>query len=85
MQKYTLKIEGMMCGMCESHINDTIRKVVADAKKVSASHKKGIATFLSEESISDEQLKKAIEETGYTCTEVNSETYVKKGLFGVRF
>ena len=81
MQEYTLKIEGMMCGMCEAHINDTIRKVVPDAKKVSASHKKGIATFLSEESLSDEQLKKAIEDTGYTCTEVNSETYVKKGLF----
>ena len=84
MKKYTLKIDGMMCGMCESHISDTIRKAVPDAKKVSASHKKGIATFLSEESLSDEQLKKAIEETGYTCTEVNSETYVKKGLFGGR-
>ena len=25
MIKTTLKIDGMMCGMCESHINDTIR------------------------------------------------------------
>ena len=22
----TLKIDGMMCGMCESHMNDVIRK-----------------------------------------------------------
>ena len=26
MYQTTLKIDGMMCGMCESHINDTIRK-----------------------------------------------------------
>ena len=33
MTKYTLKIDGMMCGMCESHINDTIRKAAAVKKK----------------------------------------------------
>lgn len=26
MLKITLKIDGMACGMCESHVNDTIRK-----------------------------------------------------------
>ena len=26
MIKTTLKIDGMMCGMCESHMNDVIRK-----------------------------------------------------------
>ena len=82
MFKTTLKIEGMMCGMCEAHIADVIRKKVPDAKKVSASHSKGIATFLSEAAPSEEELKKAITETGYTCLAVNSETYVKKGLFG---
>ena len=82
MFKTTLKIEGMMCGMCEAHIADVIRKKVSDAKKVSASHSKGIATFLSEAAPSEEELKKAITETGYTCLAVNSETYVKKGLFG---
>ena len=25
MQQITLKIDGMMCGMCESHMNDEIR------------------------------------------------------------
>ena len=25
MTKTTLKIDGMMCGMCESHMNDAIR------------------------------------------------------------
>jgi len=26
MYKTTVKIDGMMCGMCEVHINDSIRK-----------------------------------------------------------
>lgn len=26
MIKTTLKIDGMMCGMCESHMNDVIRQ-----------------------------------------------------------
>ena len=36
MIKTTLKIDGMMCGMCEAHIKDTIRKAVPDADKVTA-------------------------------------------------
>ena len=35
-----VKVEGMMCGMCEAHVNDAIRKAVP-AKKVTSSHKKG--------------------------------------------
>lgn len=39
MFKITVKIDGMMCGMCESHINDAIRKSFA-VKKVVSSHTK---------------------------------------------
>ena len=66
MFKTTLKIDGMMCGMCEAHIADVIRKKVPNAKKVSASHSKGIATFLSEDAPSEDELKEAIAKTGYT-------------------
>ena len=44
MIKTTLKIEGMMCSMCEAHINDVIRKAVPGAKKVSSSHAKKLWT-----------------------------------------
>ena len=37
MYETKVKIDGMMCGMCESHINDAIRNAFA-VKKVSASH-----------------------------------------------
>lgn len=81
MIKTTLKIEGMMCGMCEAHICDTIRKTVPSAKKVAASHSKGEASFLTESAIDEQALKAAISETGYTCLSVESAPYEKKGLF----
>lgn len=82
MNKITVKIDGMMCGMCEAHICDTIRRAFPDAKKVSASRKSGEATFLLDEAISEDTLKKAIDDTGYTFVSVLSEPYKKRGLFG---
>ena len=82
MKKITVKIDGMMCGMCEAHICDTIRNAFPDAKKVSASRKSGEATFLSDGAVDEEALKKAISDTGYTFVSVLSEEYKKRGLFG---
>lgn len=82
MNKVTLKIDGMMCGMCEAHINDTIRKTIPEAKKVSSSFRKGESTFLYEGNIDEEKLKEAIKETGYELQSLSSEPYAKKwGLF----
>ena len=81
MYRTVLKIDGMMCGMCEAHICDTIRKAVPDAKKVSASRSKKEASFLSEAPVSSELLKKAVAETGYTCLSAETVPYTKKGLF----
>ena len=81
MIKTTLKIEGMMCSMCEAHICDTIRKAVPSAKKVSASHAKGEASFLTEEAVDAGRLQSAIAAMGYTCTDVKEEPYVKRGWF----
>ena len=49
---------------------------------MNASRKNGEATFLSEQEIDREKLKKAIEETGYTFISVSVEPYIKRGLFG---
>ncbi len=84
MFKTTLKIDGMSCGMCEAHICDTIRKAFPGAKKVSASHGKGRASFLSESKIPEAQLKAAIDATGYTCLSVETAPCDKKGLFSLR-
>ena len=81
MIKTTLRIEGMMCGMCEAHVSDAIRKAVPSAKKVSASRTKREATFLTEEPVDTDALKAAIDATGYTCLGVESAPYEKKGWF----
>lgn len=82
MIKVVLRIEGMMCGMCEAHINETIRKTVKDAKKVSSSHRKGECSFLTEKEPDKESVEKAIAETGYELKEIRTEPYEKKwGLF----
>ncbi len=84
MIKTTLKIEGMMCSMCEAHIADAIRKAVPSAKKVSASRSKKEAMFLTQEPVDGERLKAAIDATGYSCLGVESTPCEKKGLFGWR-
>ena len=81
MNKVTLKIDGMMCGMCEAHICDTIRKAVPSAKKVAASRSKKEATFLTEETVDADSLKAAIDATGYTWMGMDLESFEKKGLF----
>ena len=81
MVEITLKIDGMMCGMCEAHVNDCVRKAF-QVKKVSSSHSKGETVILTEHDIPDEDLEKAVGETGYRVLGVTRKPYEKKGLFG---
>lgn len=81
MEKIILEIDGMMCGMCESHINDVIRKNFK-IKKVSSSHSKNRTEIISEDKIDEDSLKKAISDTGYQVITIAYEPYVKKGFFG---
>ena len=81
MIRTTLKIEGMACSMCESHICDVIRNTVPGAKKITASAGKGEASFLSDDAVDTFALKAAIDATGYFCLSVDSAPYEKKGLF----
>ena len=52
MVKTTLGIDGMMCGMCESHMNDAIRNNF-DVKKVTSSHSKKQTEVISEEALDE--------------------------------
>ena len=81
MIKTTMKIDGMVCAMCEAHICDAIRKAYPEAKKVVASRSKKEATFLTESVVDLDALKAAIHATGYICMGVESAPYKKKGLF----
>ena len=80
MLKITVGVDGMMCGMCENHINDAIRKAFS-VKKVMSSHSKGQTVILTEQDINEAEVRKAIDATGYTVTSFAKEPYEKKGLF----
>ncbi len=77
MIKTTLTIDGMMCGMCESHVNDAIRKEF-QVKKVNSSHSKGKTEIISEEALDEGKLKSVIAETGYELKGIETEPYEKK-------
>ena len=81
MIKTTMKIDGMMCGMCEAHVCNAIRKAVPSAKKVSASRSKKEASFLTEDAVDKGLLKAVMDETGYDCLSIESAPYEKKGWF----
>ena len=74
MKKITVKVDGMMCGLCEAHVCAAIRRAFPDAKKVKASRKRGEATFLMENTVDEERLKTAITEIGYTVVSITAET-----------
>ena len=80
MNKYILNIEGMRCGMCESHVNDTIRKNF-NVKKVTSSHLSNETVIITIDEISDEKFHEVIDPTGYELKGIKKEEATKKGLF----
>ena len=81
MWKYTVQVSGMMCGMCESHVNDAVRRAFA-IKKVASSRSKGETTVVTEQALDEDALRDAIAAIGYEVGEIRKEPYVKRGLFG---
>ncbi len=82
MLKYTFAVEGMMCGMCETHVNDAVRKIVS-VKKVTSSHSKNVTEVITETEIDVDAVKAAIVAQGYNVGAIKKEPYDKKGLFGI--
>lgn len=80
MWKYTIEVSGMMCGMCEAHTNEAIRRAFP-VKKVTSSHKKGQTIIVTETELDEMTLEKIIEDLGYNMGSVHKEPYQKKRLF----
>ncbi len=80
MKRIILQVDGMMCGMCEAHVNDAIRKA-ANVKKVVSSHTKGTSEVICEDEIDANIFKTAIENDGYKVSSYSEEPYTKRGIF----
>ena len=85
MIRYTLTVEGMMCPMCEAHVNEAVRNELAaqgvKAKKVVSSHKRGTTEILIEAVPDIAAVTAAIEKTGYNVCKSESAEEKKKGFF----
>ena len=80
MTKYVLGIDGMMCGMCEMHVEDAINKVLR-AKKCRANHLKNEVVVIVDLDLYPEDFKEMLSPTGYRLTSFQKQE-AKKGLFG---
>ena len=79
MYQITLNIDGMMCAMCESHVNDAVRNAFP-VKKVTSSHSRGETVILSETAIPEAELRPVFTKLGYALTGYACVPYEKKRL-----
>lgn len=79
--RLTQKVKAMMCGMCESHVNNAVRRAFPVAK-VTSSHKRGETVIPAEAAPEEARLRQVIEAAGYTVGEITASPAEKKGLFG---
>ncbi len=64
-----MKIEGMMCPHCEARVRE-ILEGIKGVESALCSHEKGTATLTLSENVEDAVLKGAVEDAGYTVTEI---------------
>ena len=85
MIRTTVQVSGMVCGMCEAHVNDAVRSAFS-VKKVTSSRSAGKTVILSENSLDIEKLRQVINATGYIMLSADEERMddQKKNRF-VRF
>ena len=77
-----MTVEGMMCGNCENHVAEALRKV-SGVESAKADRTKKEARVQCGAEVSDEVLLKAVTEAGYDASNVREEAEPeKKGLFG---
>lgn len=74
MTKTNLKINGLMCGHCEAHVNEAIKKAFK-VKSVTSSHESGTAEIISAAPLDEAELKSVVKDAGYTLTEISTEPY----------
>ena len=65
----TMKIEGMMCGHCEARVKKVL-EALAEVDSAEVSHEAGTAAVTLNSDVSDEVLKKTVEDQDYKVTSI---------------
>lgn len=64
-----IKVEGMMCPHCEMHVKKAL-ETLDGVTQATANHTNGTVTVVLSADVADDILKKAVEDAGYTVTEI---------------
>lgn len=81
MNQYVFTVKGMRCGMCESHINDVIRKN-NKIKKVKSSHLRDETVVISDD-LDCDKVKSLIKGLGYDVDDNVIVSEYKKKILGI--
>ena len=65
--KKTLKVEGMMCGHCEARVKKAL-EALPEVSEAVVSHEAGTAIVTLNAEVSNDALKKAVEDQDYKVT-----------------
>ena len=65
----TLKIEGMMCGHCEARVKKAL-EALPEVEQAAVSHEAGTAVVTLKSDVSNDTLKKTVEDQDYTVTAI---------------
>ena len=79
MIRTTVQVSGMVCGMCEAHVNDAIRSAFP-VKKVSSSRARGETVIESEMPLDHEKLRQVINNTGYLMLSASEAEMTRRSL-----
>ena len=79
MIRITVKMDGMMCGMCEAHVNGALRRALP-VKKVTSNHRRKETVILTEQDVPDSAIHAALADTGYLPLGITREEEKPRGL-----
>ena len=77
----TMKIEGMMCGHCEARVKKCL-EALAEVSQAVVSHENGTAVVTLSGEVSEDVLKKAVEDQDYMVVSIQSRCATKPGRSG---
>ena len=72
MVKVTVNVEGMMCGHCEAHVNEAIKKAFG-VEDVVSSHESNTTVFTAPEKVDEDKVRQTIKDAGYEVTGITQE------------
>ena len=64
MKEINLIVNGMMCGGCENRVKNAIKNIEG-VENVTADHNTGKVIVISDNEVSEENIKEALEDIGY--------------------